>query len=292
MAVKEMVTESEDPITDFWFRSTLDTSVCTPDTNANLNIELYIKLTQINPTSIRIPWINKQLKLDKRLDSDKVAHTIKPWTPQLWKQWKKEYHDNAQRYWHGRFWLTPPAAFAELDFAAAGGTYRPNVYCRFDLILVEGASGFHKEIEVVRLKDARDEFRSNDSIYSAADLKTSAYPLVKDHKGRYHTFYQQTYIHEVGHALGMLHAAHIYPPTGWAEAKSFMTCIATDDGVNGDACYGTGYRTEVAGNIMGYGNKLTKNNALPWRHRIGLHTGTDQNSWGVEMKRVYPKKIP
>lgn len=293
MAIKTKITESEDPDSNFWFWTVLDTSVCDPRTNANLTIELYINLHQINPTSFEIPFINRQLKLDKINDSDNVAHTIKAWTPSLWKKWTATYVKSAHRFWSGKLWLTPPDSFADLDFTTTGIKYRPNIYCQLKIILVEGTTGFHKKIDVVRLKDAREEFRSDAGLYSDNDIKTSAYPFVKDDKGKYHTYYQQATTHEVGHAMGMLHSAHLLPPVSWAEGKSFMACIGTDDGINGNPCYGTGYRTEVGGNIMGYGRKLAKANAYPWRHRIGLHTGTNQNDWGVELNHhVYPKKVP
>ena len=85
-------------------------------------------------------------------------------------------------------------------------------------------------------------------------------------------------VHEVGHALGMLHVRNLVDAT---------KCSGAD--LNDDICYGA--TDPQKDNIMGKGMKITAVNALPWLERIAAHTGTNKNDWKVHLSRTYPKGV-
>jgi hypothetical protein len=285
------------------FRSDLLTSAAGSTTNVELVITVGVYLHKIEPTSFEIPFIHKALNIPYHPDADtdttgtyfKIRRWNPPWNPHEWDYWKSRYKHGGERFWSGKFWLIPPAGFAGLDFAVGPKKHRPNVYCR--LVIDTGVDEAHadKKIDVVRLDVPAgaygSDFRSNAVLYSHLDLYNQAYPLVKDEKGRYHTYYQDAYVHKPGHALGMLHSTTLFLPLSLAELTSLFATLSSGDPVNSDGAYGKGWRPEAAGNVMGYGHALAKSNARPWAHRIAKHTGTDEAGWTVSMTHVYPKPV-
>jgi hypothetical protein len=120
-------------------------------------------------------------------------------------------------------------------------------------------------------------FRSNDSLYDQYDLAVGTYVR----NGR--TYHQHTFIHEIGHALGLPHIAVM---------THNAACPAAN--TNADACYGT--VNEEQRDIMGFGQMLSLHEALPWQTRIISHV-TDPTFIGPPlpftpaMKRVYPRAV-
>ena len=158
----------------------------------------------------------------------------------------------------------------------AAATHRPNVYCKFRLELVNSLAGHpHKTIQLVRLDrktGTSTTFRSDDSHYDNFDLGTATYDHVLDHLGKEHTYYQKTFVHEIGHALGL---AHIGILVGNAAAVAHP---------NGQEAYGYGTLTKTqSANIMGYGMNLTTIDAQAWVDRIAQHTGTTAAKWTAAM---------
>ena len=120
-------------------------------------------------------------------------------------------------------------------------------------------------------------FRSNDQLYDQYDLGVGTYVR----NGR--TYYQHTFIHEIGHALGLPHIAVMTGNTACPAANT-----------NADACYGT--KDEEQRDIMGFGQRLSLHEALPWETRIMSHV-FDPTLYGPPvsytpaMKRVYPRAV-
>ncbi len=182
----------------------------------------------------------------------------------------EKYRTEGQKFWHGKFWLETPATFTKFDLTANGKTYRPNVYCRFRLEASDTAfkDGAHKTITVVKLKK-KEFFQSNDSLYDNYDIDTR--PTEGARK-------QLPLVHEIGHALGMLHVANLVDAT---------KCGGAD--LNDDVCYGT--TAAEKDNVMGKAMKLTTLDAKPWLERLSQHTGAHQADWRIHLNRVYPKVV-
>jgi len=245
------------------FDSELDDSMANDKTNAELTIFLRVYLEKV-PGGGTIKDANNSTDFD-----------VQEWSTTEWAAFKKKYQQQGQAFWHGKFWLQTPDDFSELDTK----THRPNIWCKFSLKVQDTPAGsYHKKIRVCRLKVPAGKtygagtFRSHDSLYDNFDLGVASY--VRGGK----TYYQRTFIHEIGHAIGI---PHIGVMTGEP------TCPASD--TNSDACYGV--RTDDRKNIMGFGMALSENCAMPWKKRIAEHTSTSESKWKVHMKRFYPRKL-
>jgi len=243
------------------FDSELDDSMANDKTNAELTLYLRVYLERVASGG-------------KIKDADDVEFEVQEWGTTEWTAFKKKYQQQGQAYWHGKFWLQTPDDFDELDLK----THRPNIWCKFDLHIQDTPAGsYHKKIRVARLKKggsnpAADTFRSHDSLYSNFDLGVASY--VRGGK----IYYQRTFIHEIGHAIGI---PHIGVMTGEP------ACPASD--TNSDECYGVKHSDRK--NIMGFGMALSESAAKPWKQRIAEHTGTSESKWKVHMKRFYPRKL-
>ncbi|HVS38699.1 MAG TPA: hypothetical protein VMS17_24295 [Gemmataceae bacterium] len=189
------------------------------------------------------------------------------------------YQLDGQSFWTGKYWLQTPNDYAELDWPAkpAAATHRPNIWCRFRLELANSLADHpHKTIQLIRLdrkSGTSTTFRSDDSHYDNFDLQTATYNHILDDKGKEHTYYQRTFVHEIGHALGL---AHIGVLLGNPVAVAHP---------NGQEAYGYGTLTPTqSANIMGYGMNLTAIDAAPWVKAVAAHTGTAEAKWKVFMK--------
>lgn len=245
------------------FDSGLDDTMVRGDTNAELTLYLRIFLEQV-PGGGTIG------------DHDGTQFSVRAWTQAAWDVWKRRYQQQAQAFWHGKFWLRTPDTFTELDATINGVRYRPNIYCRFRLSVVDTAATAHKTIRVARLVPTAGmnsgTFRSNDSLYDDFDLGVGRYVR----GGR--VYYQRTFIHEVGHALGIPHIAVM---------TNNPSCTAGS--TNADACYGVTHAERR--DIMGFGMNLSLNDALPWKKRIAEHTHTSETLWTAAQVRVYPRRL-
>jgi len=216
-------------------------------------------------------------------DFNGTQFQVRNWNPHAWQTFTRHYQQEAQRFWEGRFWLVTPSFFQDLDWPHGGGapTHRPNIWCRFRLAVVSTAQNPHKTIRLARLAPipstvmTAGSFRSSDSLYDDHDLGTAVY----SRGGR--LYRQRTFIHEVGHALGLQHI-------GTSSMGNEAQCLAAPS-TNADVCYGVLPRDRS--NILGFGMALSELDGLPWRKRIFQHTGIDENEWILSMRRVYPLSL-
>jgi hypothetical protein len=171
---------------------------------------------------------------------------------------------------------------------------------------VVDSGGSHVQADAYRLDPSYDRTRSPFRSYapfmmfggghapgkfSNLDVERQTYTHLKDDQGRYHTYHQFTNDHETGHMLGMDHAASLFPPLNWAELKAFLSILTSKNGWNSRNGYGEGYRPEVGGNIMGDGDARSPVNALPWQHRMAVHTHTRAEEWVATDRHVLPRKL-
>lgn len=247
-------------------------------------------------TSMMNSTTNSELTLVLKLHLDKVVRATQPtiqdvngttfnvldWTADGWSRFKRNFQAMGQSYWSGKFWLRSPQGTRDLQISHGGRTYQCNVWCRLKLEVQETAAGAHQTIRCVRVRSNggpmnSGTFRSHAQLYDQYDLGIGTYVR----GGR--TYTQRTFIHEIGHALGLGHIAEI---TGNASCPAANT--------NADACYGTTH--EERQDIMGFGSRLSLHHASPWASRIHDHV-RDTSLVGpplpfeTAMARAYPRAI-
>lgn len=250
------------------FDSELNPNPVNATTNAELTLILRVYLQQVPPGPIN--------------DTDGNQFTARAWTANAWQHWTQRYKRESEQFWSGKFWLVTPNHFSELDWPSTGrcaATHRPNIWCRLRIDVVNSAANSHTQIRVARLQVPQGQtfnaatFRSHAQLYDDHDLGTAVFAFGN------HRYYHRTFVHEVGHSLGL---PHIGVTTG------NPACAAAGNN-NAAVCYGTNHVERQ--NIMGFGQQLSLNEATPWLRRIARHTNTRQADWRAERRRVYPRLL-
>ncbi len=278
-----------------------------PNQNAWLTLQLRVKLNfadSKNPVPGLI--VNQGGKFYAK-DTDGYLFPILDWPAHLVTRFWREFAQVAERTWNWQFLLITPTSYAGLDYQSTVGkwTIRPNVLCLFRMSLF-GPSGpfdsspaagplrsgkLHRTINIVNLSLSTNQvkldasvtptaatpavknittvdglaWRSNANNYDDSDLFSPSW-WNKEHK-----VLSNTVGHEVGHALGQCHIMGL---------KGITIYTFTGANANSPAAYGVGSPDPLdAWNIMGGGNRLYLINAVSWRERIALHTGTPVNQW-------------
>ena len=252
----------------------LNTDVCDPYNNADLTITLKLGFRQINPSGGAAEGTYNDYG-----DSTEPSRKIIKWTPASWKTWTDRLYKEAEKYWHGKFWLINN--FDCLTYEVRGVKYRPNVWCRFKIINAHvpeiGPIDAHHVIDVVRLHSTEKWFGSHSTLYDSRDIE-SAHKRT-DSGGK--KVMQKAHVHEVGHLLGLGHVD---------EGKAH--CPKSGN-TNASACYGISDSDMKS--VMGAGMTLRKEHANPWRKAIVKLTmkgsATSANDWKAEMKRHYPRTL-
>jgi len=250
----------------------LNTDVCDPYNNADLTIRLKLGFRQINPDGGAAEGAYHDYG-----DPSAASRKIVRWTPGNWSSWTNDLCRGARNYWHGKFWLLNN--FDDLTYTVRGKTYRPNLYCRFEVVNAHvpsiGPIDAHHVIEVVRLHRSTQWFGSHSVLYDNRDTQWAQKRT--DSKGK--PVMQKAHVHEVGHLLGLGHVDEGKPH-----------CPKNGD-TNAAACYGvTDFDMH---SVMGAGMGLRKEFAEPWRRAAVLLTGkgstASANDWKAELKRHYPR---
>ncbi len=232
------------------FDAELNELVCDAYNNADLTLTMKLGFRQINPPSGAATGTYHDYG-----DASEPARNIIRWNANAWARWKTNFIQSAQRYWNGKFWLVNN--FSVLEFDSGGVKYRHNVYCRFKLLGADAVAGstHHHVIDVVRLASTENWFGSHSRLYDSLDTQSTR--KATDSAGN--TVMQRAHVHEIGHLLGLGHAA-----------EGTATC-PTSGNTNAAACYGSS--DQQMNSVMGSGMRLYATHAYPWRMAIAAMTG-------------------
>ncbi len=224
-------------------------------------------------------------------DSDGRSFWVEDWPLQEWNEYCEIYQRQGQEFWTDRFYLSSSIGSGSGADAASMATLGTRVrtthggadtevQCKFRLILTRNREQAHTSINVYNLEssasEGRRDFRSNSLNYQDVDLISRALPLYDidpNLVGRFTN--QRTFIHEIGHSLGLEHVgvSHQIPGcyTNWIWSPF--------ENHNGTICYGNDYLTAM--NVMGRGETLSWHEALPWRTAIAELTRSSIHSWQI-----------
>jgi len=232
-------------------------------TNAYLTIFIRIFFDKIDPAG----------PTGTHADADDTAASpsqrpIQRWRVGEFERYVRNLTTSAQRFWDGQFWLKTPNSYDGLNFEARGrGTYRGNIYCKFDLQAAARAGDAHYTIAVVRARDGAN-FRSNAVLYSQNDIRS-------EHMIPHSTVKFWTHFHEVGHLIGLGHVG-----TGGA------TNVRND---NSPTAYGV--TAQEMQDVMGRGHARHDWHATPWREAAAAFTGVRAADWRVYQHHIPPEHV-
>ncbi len=127
--------------------------------------------------------------------------------------------------------------------------FRPFVQCALTVTLVPTKQQSHVSYDVLRLRDDQPFFRAYDSVHNYArdggaltNRSLQPWPPQTSHEKH------STIAHELGHSLNLDHIN-----------SGDVRCVLGSE----DICYGR-RGTPKRRNLMGAGNEITKDNAMPW----------------------------
>lgn len=247
----------------------LNRKVCNRYNNCDLTITLKLFLDKVDPAG----GAASQMFPDAGGTNRKIVR----WGAK-WSTWTTKFRRDCEKAWHGKFWLKCPDSLTKWDYTDKGVTYRPNIWCRFRLKLVNSAGAAHHSIQCVRLDSAVPFFRSHSGLYDHRDIV----PVPQAHGSK-----KKTHVHEVGHLLGLPHVG-VDGPIGIGWAKCLIN-VAVGGSTNDSVCYGAS--PEEKRDIMGSGSVIRPWHAAPWQEAIGKFSGLAKNMWRAETRRHYPRSL-
>lgn len=166
---------------------------------------------------------------------------------------------------------------------------RPNIDCRFKIFLVDVKYSDKTSIKVNyithRLAAGKwkavgegklTHYRSNSTTYSQSDI------LEEDmyYKGAAIRF--QTHLHELGHTMGLQHAAFVRGEDACIEKVKKEGA----NGKNADVCYASSEASASA--VMGLGKAISEYEALAWQVAAESLTGVRREEWKVSLSKIFP----
>jgi hypothetical protein len=237
--------------------SVLDMTKANATTNAELTIYLAI-------------WFEMHTTaMGKLMDGGKppFEYDVRDWAPaDNFPGWCEKVRDEAQKAWDKKLTLTPPARYDGIDIDVGGVTYRPNVSCRF-VLLIKDAKYFHAKVKVGIVLPRADgaPFTAKSHLWT----KEKAGP--KTVRTVIGPIDQVSCAHEVGHLLGLEHIGYI------TKVKDCdMEARKPEPGADPKACYGT-TDPKFASNLMGSGMEVTEHLALPWQQEMCKHANRKES---------------
>ena len=292
------------------FDAVLDTAGVDAHTNAQLTITLKVFLRQNAgaPRRMIMPQMTSRVRSSSEgsaRDLDGNQFVFDRFTPEHWTRFTGFYQSQGQDFWDGNFWLAPPESFDTSawgeglvdrpeDFGhtatlAPHRAIQPNVDCHFRLELADNAAHAHKTIDVYnivsnltpdpRVEGSTMRFRADDSHYDQTAVDRAEHWEVDSQTQQFvHQTFQRTFLHEIGHAIGLEHVGVNVRIEG---------CFDADDH-NITICYGNTLATRES--IMGAGEALSWHEALPWRRAMEVLTGTSRHGWEVHQSYFGPQE--
>ena len=211
--------------------------------------------------------------------------TIQRWTDAEWTTFTSEFKKDAETHLNWpkmELYLLPSvrpnekmSKFQILYFVGRDPEWNkstPYVQCGLTIELVADKNKAHVAFRVIRLKDGEPNFRAFDVEVEGGEdwgvLTNRSIDLWNTQRND-DGVVQNVVSHELGHVLGLSHINANDP-----------RCLRTDG--NAAICGGA-HGTPQYNNLMGYGNRVTAENAGPWMMRIPAHA--DSLSWWATTRR-------
>ncbi|MBK7589257.1 MAG: hypothetical protein IPI22_13470 [Bacteroidetes bacterium] len=217
-------------------------------------------------------------------DYDGRIFMLENWDQREWRGFCDFFANESTAFWTNRFTLSSSHAITVGDqertdsYWASGFDRRHSqppvttINCKFLLELTTNPAFAHKTISVYKVSqlETTSVFRSDDAHYTSGDLESQYRTIVDPNPALCGQFSsQRTFIHEVGHAIGLPHVGI---------SARIPGCTQNDNGTK--ICYGNTLETSL--NVMGRGEELSWREALPWRTAIAEMTHTSPDSWHVQ----------
>jgi hypothetical protein len=230
-------------------------------------------------------------------DGKNVLWDVRDWGPgDNFGGWCQDVRTYANEAWNDRLTLIPPKRYDGIDVNIGGVTYRPNVRCRFELLIGDSSYCHAKVMVAIALPQPGKEFKTRSRVWNKD--KSNILTPRQIHPPQMVFTAQRSSSHEIGHLMGLQHIGRVVEVAG---------CVCPDDRSSDKECIGQDSceygiydpREEIWGNIMGAGMTVSEHNALPWQQEMCKHAnrhetfGTlDPNEWtATKVDFVAPRKI-
>lgn len=292
------------------FDAVLDTEGVDAHTNARLTITLKVFLRQNAgaPRRMILPQMTSRIRRGTEgsaRDTDGNQFVFDRFTPEQWNHFTSFYQSVGQEFWDGNFWLgvpdsfdtsawgsgleDRPVGFGHASTLAPYRVVRPNIDCHFRLELVDNSAHAHKTIDVYNIVSgltpeptvpgATRGFRADDEHYDLTSIERVEHSGTDVQTGQLLQTFQRTFLHEIGHAIGLEHVG---------VNMRIVGCFDADDH-NITICYGNNLASRD--NIMGGGESFSWHEALPWRRAMEVLTGVSRHSWEVHQTFFGPQVV-
>jgi len=187
-----------------------------------------------------------------------------------------------ERGFENKFWLVPDNNWG-VRYVTGSGHYRPSIKCSLRIRPVSAHERRHLHIDCYRVTPdfcprVPGDFAGSRLYRSYMSPSQNYGRLVNVDAWTCRTYetevhYQDVAAHEMGHVIGLGHVAQQSPQ-----------CIAAPNS-NDDVCYGLNpYQRD---DLMGYGNRVERWHAGPWRKRLPAHVRV-KLQWALQSNRPSP----